>query len=160
MQTRSAESDGRRVQQNRKKEDNDLTVYPVFFRIAGIEITSFGVMVAIAAMVGLWIFRRELRRSGLPESASDAAVWGLVAGLAGAKLLWVAEHAGEAPLADLLFARGGLSWYGGFIGGVGTGFIVIGVQRWPIVPTLAAATPALAFGHAIGRIGCLLVGDD
>jgi phosphatidylglycerol:prolipoprotein diacylglycerol transferase len=25
---------------------------------------------------------------------------------------------------------------------------------------LAAATPALAVGHAIGRVGCLLVGDD
>jgi hypothetical protein len=34
------------------------------------------------------------------------------------------------------------------------------MRRWPLVPTLAAATPALAFGHAIGRIGCLLVGDD
>lgn len=26
--------------------------------------------------------------------------------------------------------------------------------------TRAAATPALAFGHLIGRIGCFLVGDD
>jgi phosphatidylglycerol:prolipoprotein diacylglycerol transferase len=34
------------------------------------------------------------------------------------------------------------------------------VKRWPIVPTLAAAAPALAFGHLIGRIGCFLVGDD
>ncbi len=135
-------------------------MYPVLFRIGSFEVTSFGVMVAIAALVGLWIFRRELRRSDLPESASDAAVWGLFAGLIGAKLLWVAEHAGEAPFVDLLFARGGLSWYGGFIGGVGTGFAVIGLQRWPIMPTLAAATPALAFGHAIGRVGCLLVGDD
>jgi phosphatidylglycerol:prolipoprotein diacylglycerol transferase len=33
-------------------------------------------------------------------------------------------------------------------------------QRLPIVRTLAAATPALAIGHAIGRIGCFLVGDD
>ena len=32
--------------------------------------------------------------------------------------------------------------------------------RVPIVPVLAAATPALAIGHAIGRIGCFLVGDD
>lgn len=135
-------------------------MYPVLFRIGSFEITSFGVMVAIAALVGLWLFRRELRRSGLPESAGDAAVWGLFAGIAGAKLLWVFEHAGEAPFADLLFARGGLSWYGGFIGGVGTGLVVLGFQRWPVVPTLAAATPALAFGHAIGRIGCLLVGDD
>ena len=28
------------------------------------------------------------------------------------------------------------------------------------MPTLSAATPALAFGHLIGRIGCFLVGDD
>lgn len=133
---------------------------PVLFRIGELEITSFGVMVAIAALTGLWILRRELRRSGLPESASDAALWGLFGGIAGAKLLWVFEHAGEAPFVDLLFARGGLSWYGGFIGGVGVGFVVIGLRRWPLMPVLAAAAPALAFGHAIGRIGCLLVGDD
>jgi phosphatidylglycerol:prolipoprotein diacylglycerol transferase len=30
----------------------------------------------------------------------------------------------------------------------------------PLTPALAAATPALAIGHAIGRIGCFLVGDD
>lgn len=29
-----------------------------------------------------------------------------------------------------------------------------------MLPTLAAAAPALAIGHAIGRIGCFLVGDD
>ena len=28
------------------------------------------------------------------------------------------------------------------------------------IAVLAAATPALAIGHAIGRIGCFLVGDD
>jgi phosphatidylglycerol:prolipoprotein diacylglycerol transferase len=30
----------------------------------------------------------------------------------------------------------------------------------PIVRALAAATPSLAIGHAIGRVGCFLVGDD
>lgn len=33
-------------------------------------------------------------------------------------------------------------------------------HRLPLLPTLAAATPALAFGHLLGRIGCFLVGDD
>jgi phosphatidylglycerol---prolipoprotein diacylglyceryl transferase len=37
---------------------------------------------------------------------------------------------------------------------------VLVLKGWPIVPTLSAATPALAFGHSIGRIGCFLVGDD
>jgi phosphatidylglycerol:prolipoprotein diacylglycerol transferase len=46
------------------------------------------------------------------------------------------------------------------IGGVGAGLVYIVVRGWPIVPILAAATLALAFGHLIGRIGCFLVGDD
>jgi phosphatidylglycerol:prolipoprotein diacylglycerol transferase len=135
-------------------------MYPTFFRVGSFEVTSFGVMVAIGALVGLWVFGRELARSGLPASAADAAMAGVFGGLVGAKLLWVAEHLGEEPFRALLFSRGGMSWFGGLVGGVGTALIVMWRLRLPIVPTLAAATPALAIGHAIGRIGCFLVGDD
>lgn len=135
-------------------------MYPILFRIGDFEVTSFGVMVAIGALVGLWVFRRELARSGLPESATDAAVGGVLGGLAGAKLLWTFEHAGEAPLMSLVLSRGGMSWFGGLIGGLAVGLWVMWRRRLPIVATLAAATPALAVGHAIGRIGCFLVGDD
>jgi phosphatidylglycerol:prolipoprotein diacylglycerol transferase len=135
-------------------------MYPVLFRIGSFEVTSFGVMVALAALVGLWLFRRELRLSGLPVDASDAGIIGVIGGLLGAKLLWTVEHSSEAPISELLFSRGGLSWYGGLIGGVGAGLAYIVLKGWPIVATLSAATPALAFGHLIGRIGCFLVGDD
>jgi len=135
-------------------------MYPTFFRIGNFDITSFGVLVAIGALVGLWVFGRELKRSGLPASAGDAAMAGVFGGLLGAKLLWVAEHLGDEPFRDLLFSRGGMSWFGGLAGGVGTALVVMWRQRMPIIPTLAAATPALAIGHAIGRIGCFLVGDD
>lgn len=135
-------------------------MYPVLFRIGTLDVTSFGVMVGIGALVGVWILRRELLRSGLPESLTDAGVWGLFGGMAGAKLLWVAEHLGDAPALSLLFSRGGLSWYGGFAGGLGLGLVAIRRQRQPIVPVLAAAAPALAVGHLLGRIGCFLVGDD
>lgn len=135
-------------------------MYPVLFRIGEFEITSFGVMVAVAALVGMWLFRRELLRSRLPMEASDAALWGVTGGLVGAKLLWVGEHFGEEPFSALLFTRGGLSWHGGLIGGVGAGMLVIVARSLPLTATLAAATPALAFGHLLGRIGCFLVGDD
>ena len=62
-------------------------MYPVLFRIGDFEVTSFGVMVALAALVGLWLFRRELRWSGLSLDATDAGVVGVVGGLVGAKLL-------------------------------------------------------------------------
>jgi phosphatidylglycerol:prolipoprotein diacylglycerol transferase len=135
-------------------------VYPVLFRIGTFEVTSFGVMVALGAIVGLWILHRELIRSGLPDTATDAAVAGVLGGLAGAKLLWTAEHVGEAPLLSLVLSRGGMSWFGGLVGGFVAGLAVLRWNRLPITATLAAATPALAAGHAIGRIGCFLVGDD
>ncbi len=135
-------------------------MYPILFRIGGVEITSFGVLVAIGALAGTWVFRGELRRSGLPEAAVDAAVAGLIGGIAGAKLLWVAEHLGSEPLRDLVLSRSGMSWFGGFAGGLGAGVAWMRLRRLPVVPVLSAATPGLAIGHAIGRIGCFLVGDD
>lgn len=135
-------------------------MYPVLFRIGTFEITSFGVMVALGALVGLWVFRRELLRAGLSDTAVDAAVFGLLGGLLGAKLLYVFEHLPESSFLSLFLDRGGMSWFGGFAGGLLAGIITIKVRRWPLVAVLAAATPALAIGQMLGRIGCFLVGDD
>lgn len=116
---------------------------------------------AVAAVVGLWLFERERRLSGLPDGTVDAAMAGVVGGLAGAKVVWAVEHMGRAgPLLDLLLSRGGLSWFGGLAGGLLAGVALLRRRRLPILRVLAAATPALALAHAIGRVGCFLVGDD
>ena len=143
-----------------KQRGTEELIYPVLFRIGDFEVTSFGVLVAIGALVGLWLFQRELRRSGLPDDGVDAAVAGVIGGMAGAKLLWVLEHLGDGPAIDLLLSRSGMSWFGGFAGGVLAGLLVMHRKRLPKIAMLAVATPALAVGHAIGRIGCFLVGDD
>ena len=137
-----------------------MTLYPVLFRIGSFEITSFGVLVALGALVGLWVFRREIARSGLPDAAMDAAIYGLVGGLAGAKLLYVVEHLDEGTFLGLLLDRGGMSGFGGFVGGLLAGYATIRANGWPVVTVLSAATPALAIGQLLGRIGCFLVGDD
>src|SRR4051794_8074419 len=100
-------------------------MYPTLFRIGTFEITSFGAMVALAALVALWLFGREARRSALPDTVANAAVWGVLGGLAGAKLLWAIEFSHTEPFTSLLLSRGGLSWFGGFFGGVGTGLFLI-----------------------------------
>lgn len=135
-------------------------MYPVIGRIGGFEITSFGLMVALGFLAGIWIFGRELKRSGLPSSLENAALAGAIGGLVGAKVVWAIEFSDQAPLADLLFSRAGLSWYGGLLGGLAAGIATMLYMRAPLIPTLAAATPALAVGHMLGRIGCFLVGDD
>jgi phosphatidylglycerol:prolipoprotein diacylglycerol transferase len=135
-------------------------VYPVIFRIGSFEVMSFGLMVAVGALVGVWLFGRELNRSRLPADAVNGAIIGLLAGLVGAKLLYVVEHLGEDPFFSLLTSRGGLSWFGGLFAGICAALAYFRWRRWPIVATVSAATPALAVGHALGRVGCFLVGDD
>ena len=116
--------------------------------------------VAVGAFVGLWLLRREARRAGLPDAVVDVGLAGVIGGLAGPKLQWTFEHAGEEPFIGLLTARGGLSWFGGFAGGLAAGLWMMRRARLAPLAVLAAAAPALAVGHAIGRIGCFLVGDD
>ena len=115
---------------------------------------------AIGALVGLWLFERELRASRLPEAGVDAGIAGVLGGLIGAKALWTIEHLGEEPFLSLALSRGGMSWFGGLAGGVLAGVWMLRRRRVPLLAGVAAATPALAAGHAIGRIGCFLVGDD
>jgi phosphatidylglycerol:prolipoprotein diacylglycerol transferase len=135
-------------------------MFPVLFRIGSFEITSFGVMVALGAALGILLLRRELARSGVDlATGTDTALVGVLGGLAGAKLLYVLEHWAE-PLSDTLLSRGGMSWFGGLTGGLLAGLAMIAWQRLPLMAILSAAAPALALGHAVGRIGCFLVGDD
>jgi phosphatidylglycerol---prolipoprotein diacylglyceryl transferase len=135
-------------------------MYPILFRIGSFEITSFGVMVALAAALGMVMLRREMLRSGLDASKGiDAALVGVLGGLAGAKLLYVVEHLSE-PLSSTVLSRAGMSWFGGLTGGVLAGIGMIVYQGLPLMAVLAAAAPALTLGHAVGRIGCFLVGDD
>ena len=128
-------------------------MYPILFRFGSFEVTTFGVLVALGALAGLWIFRAELRRSRLSPEGADAALIGVLGGLACAKLIWAVEFRDDAPFLSLLFSRSGLSWFWGFLGGVGAGLWALRRRRIPLLP-------ALAVGHAIGRIGCFLVGDD
>ena len=140
--------------------DYDPPMYPVLFRIGSLEITSFGVMVALGALLGILVLRRELERSRVDSvKGTDAALIGVLGGLAGAKLLYVVEHWAE-PLSETLLSRGGMSWFGGFTGGVLAGLAWVAWQRLPLMTVLSAAGPALAVGQGVGRIGCFLVGDD
>src|SRR4051794_41464463 len=98
-------------------------------------------MVALGALVGVWLLRREARRSGLPDAVVDIGIAGVIGGLLGAKLLWTAEHAGEEPLLHLLTSRGGMSWFGGFAGGLLAGVGFMWRARLRPVQGVAAAAP-------------------
>jgi len=132
-----------------------MTVYPLAVSLFGLEVTGFGVMMMLGFIAAGWVMQRELQRRGLhPDFSADVVVAGVIGGILGARLWYMALHGGP------LLSRAGLVWYGGFVGGVAA---VVGMSWWKRVPirfTFELTAPALALGHGLGRVGCFLVQDD
>ncbi|MEX2207417.1 MAG: prolipoprotein diacylglyceryl transferase [Myxococcota bacterium] len=139
-------------------------MYPVLFEIFGFPISTFGVMVALGFLAGGWMAARSFEKAGLAAKAAwDIVTWCVVGGLVGAKLWYVAEQIARVPGVDafeLLTSRGGITWYGGFIGGSILGLWAARVNKIPLLAAANCAAPSLAVGQALGRVGCFLVGDD
>ena len=134
-----------------------MTVYPFIIHLGPLEITGYGLMLMVAFLMGGWLIARQLRENTLREDyAADIVAAAVVGGIIGAKLWYVALT--QDPGA--LFSRGGLVWYGGFIGGA----LAVILNGWrlhvPLRWTMQLAAPALAAAYALGRVGCFLVNDD
>jgi len=145
-------------------------MYPNIFKLpswvpilGGEVITSFGVMMLLAFLTGGYVLRSEMRRVGEdPDRAWDVVFMAVVGGIVGAKAYYVLLNYPRL-LSDpigLIFSRGGLVWYGGFL--LATAAVVweIHRQKMPLRRTADLVAPALALAYAVGRIGCFLVGDD
>ena len=138
-------------------------MYPVLFRIGDFAITSFGVMMALSFLVGGWILANELRRKGEnPELAWEVVWYAAIGGVVGARLYYLIltwPQTVADPWAAIT-SRGGLVWYGGFIGAAALIYWRLRKAKVAIPRVADAVAPALAVAYAEGRLGCFLVGDD
>ena len=134
-----------------------MTVYPIIFNVGPLQITGYGIMMMIGFLMGGWLIGLELKRRGLREDyAGEIVVAAVIGGIVGAKL-WYVFLMGD-PRA--LFSRGGLVWYGGFLGGT-LAVILNGLRlKVPTRWTAQLMGPPLAAAYALGRVGCFLVNDD
>ena len=132
-------------------------MFPTLFRIGNFEITTFGLMMFVAFILGGWVLTRQFRRYGLSEDlASSMVMAGAIGGIVGAKIYYAILFRDW----HLLFDRAGLVWYGGMIGGTIACTWLILKKGANYLTTADATAPALALGYGLGRIGCFLVGDD
>jgi len=141
---------------------------PVFFHIFGIPIHSYGLMLAVSFLAGIWLASVRAKNAGLkPEIIADVAFWVIVSAIVGARLYYVllkpAEFSGRLlnianPFQDGGVGIGGLVMYGGFIGAVVAAFIFFRLKRLPFLPYADAMAPSLGIGIFFTRIGCFLNG--
>jgi len=145
-------------------------VYPNLFRfpewvplMGGEFVTTFGLSMFLSFVVGGLVLRSEMERKGHdPEKAWDLVFMAVVGGILGAKIYYVLLNYPrliEDP-AGLLFSRGGMVWYGGFLGATALVSWEVRRSKLPFGQMADAVAPPLAIGYAVGRVGCFLVGDD
>jgi phosphatidylglycerol:prolipoprotein diacylglycerol transferase len=138
-------------------------MYPELFRIGDFVISTFGVMMAIAFLTGSWITARRMAEEGLdPDLAWSLLVWVMLGGIAGSKLYFAVDvHLRTGvPFTDLLFARDGITWYGGLVMATVVGAVGCRVHGVSVKQVMDCTAVAGAVGQSLGRVGCFLVGDD
>jgi phosphatidylglycerol:prolipoprotein diacylglycerol transferase len=117
---------------------------------------------AVAFLFGTWLSLREARRLHLDEDKVVSVILvSLVAGVLGARMLYVLEHVSEFRRewgSVLALWQGGLTLYGGLVAGVFGGLLMARRLGLPIWVTTDALAPSLAIGGVFGRVGCYLNG--
>jgi phosphatidylglycerol---prolipoprotein diacylglyceryl transferase len=142
----------------------NLFRFPDWFPLLGGEyVTTFGLMMFLSFVVGGLFLRSEMERKALEgDRAWDLVFMAVVGGILGAKVYYILLNYPRlvADPAGLIFSRGGMVWYGGFLGATALVLWEVRRSKLPLGPVADSAAPALAIAYAVGRVGCFLVGDD
>lgn len=123
---------------------------------------SFGVMVMLGFLVGLFLARKRAQRFGFqPDQMSDVTIWVLVSGILGARLGYIVQelpYYSKNPDKLLTLRFEGLTSFGGVILAVIALVFVAKRMKAPPFRLMDAIAPSFLVGNIFGRIGCLLNG--
>jgi phosphatidylglycerol:prolipoprotein diacylglycerol transferase len=138
---------------------------PVLIEIGPITIRYYGLMYAVAILVGLALIRREVRRREMPlteDNVVNLVLMVVGAGIVGARVYYVlfnwdfyGRHWSEIPA----IWHGGLAIHGGLLGGVLAGWWFVRRHGIPFMALADVVAPSLILGQAFGRFGNFMNGD-
>jgi phosphatidylglycerol:prolipoprotein diacylglycerol transferase len=137
-------------------------VFPVLFHIRNVPVYSYGFFIALGYLAALGLLSYLAGKRGhRPARFLDLAFLALLSGVAGGRVLFVLTNLpyfSRYPMEIFDVWQGGLVFYGGFIAALGTCLLYIRLCKLPAAESFDILAPALALGHAFGRIGCLAAG--
>src|SRR5437870_13851162 len=108
-------------------------MHPVLFRVGPLTLHTYGLLVAIGVLLGLWQAQRQAARAGLdPDRVWNLGIYMVLAALVGAKLWLVLgdwsyfwEHPHEILGLSRLLSGG--TYYGGFLAAP---VVALSYARW------------------------------
>ena len=144
-------------------------MFPILIRLGPFTLHTYGLMVALGIFAALKMLISQAAKDGysgseVEESLSSLVVYIAVWGILGARLFYVVTHWSEFSenlLGILKIWEGGLVFYGGFVAAAASFFVWRAQYKsifkdWKLLADWIA--PSIAFGHALGRLGCFAAG--
>ncbi len=153
-----------------------LSLFTVITGQKSIDFNSYGLMLAIAFLLGVYLISKKARREHIPEEPLlDLSLWGILVSMLGARMFYMifeyemfdpaSKKLITAPYAFLNnpssfldISSGGLVVYGGFIFGITFSLIYIYKKKLPLGKIADIFAPSLALGVMFARLGCNFAG--
>ena len=127
-----------------------------------IAVYSYGLMIAIGALVGFFIAVRMSKRFGIDaDQMSNLFFWSIIAIFIGGKLFFYLEDPQrymDDPMSMLRISGGGFVFYGSLIFAVPTIVWWLRRHKMPVRPFLDILAFVGPVVHSFGRVGCFLAG--
>jgi phosphatidylglycerol:prolipoprotein diacylglycerol transferase len=138
-------------------------MFPILLNIGPVTLHTYGLLVAVAFLVGYHTLRDHMSRHNLPLTLADGLAFALLlGGIVGARIAYflVSEPAllWKQPWSLLRVWEGGLVFYGGAVAGVIVAAIYARVAGYPFFRITDSLVAPLLIAHAIGRLGCFFAG--
>jgi len=137
---------------------------PRLFEIGGFGLPTYGILVAAAFLLGLHLAGKLAKRAGLDATlVTNLGVYIALSAIVGAKLFyfitrWDYYSADWDRLFSLSALQTGGVFYGGLLAALATAYFYTKANGLPWLITADVFAPALAAGHAVGRLGCFAAG--
>lgn len=136
-------------------------MHPIAFELFGKPIHFYGVCIALGFISATMLMLYKRHRAGMTkDQIFDLAMLALITGIVGARLLHVIQNwkSGSGILWIFRIDEGGLVFYGGFILAITSVCLYARRKKISIPALLDVTSPAIAIGHAFGRLGCFMQG--
>ncbi len=137
-------------------------MHPILFSAGPITLYSYGVLLAAAYLLGLWMAVRRARAAGVDgNKIMDLLIWVIIAALVGAKaLLFIIDfrHFTSSWQEFTTLLRSGGVFYGGLIAAILVCVYQLRKHRLPLWTSTDLFAPGIALGYMVGRLGCLMAG--
>jgi phosphatidylglycerol:prolipoprotein diacylglycerol transferase len=136
-------------------------MHPVLLDLGRFQIRSYGFMLAVSFLLGIWLSGRRARKMGVdPQKILDLSVIIILAAVVGSRLLYVAFHLEQYsnPLEIFALWQGGATFYGGFLLALAASYWWVQKNNLNFLTVADIISPGIALGLVFTRVGCLMSG--